>query len=312
MMNIRFCTWALALLLIPSFASGQIKYAASVNKDALQLWSTSSSKVACVLSYSIPNYGRADFEVFSGKSRQINFELFPLSQIRENSTMRIVSAPNDWTPIGNEKIIGKIKVYEGFNPFIGNTVSRRMLTALDKGRQILLPYTRPKTIPNETIVPAISPLGFKDKYKEFATCLNNLLDISFDEVGLISLIFNANSEELTPRSILNLKRQVEYVINDPAVMTINIKTFAFGATNDKENEELAKKRAATIEKIFTDGGVNKSLIQSQYVYNNNLSPNTISTVNDLDSRKALIELKRDVNKIRYNNEVEMPDVGKDF
>lgn len=304
-----FKSTLIALALVPLTSYGQVKYDAALSEKSQSNWSVLNSKISCVLSYAIEGFGRGDFVVLSGSKKKHSFELFMQTPLNQASQMRFISAPSDWTPVGDEKLIGRIKIYKGFNPFVGDSVSLRMLTALEKGRQILMPYTNDKTLPNETIVPTISPIGFNEKYNEFLLCTSNLMDISYKDIELLAITFDDASDMLTAPSVTRLLDQIEYIKNDSSVNRISITVFSYGLIDNLENKDLADRRVASLKKYFADAGIKEDIIEVKTLYNNRLSPNTNSTTADIDSRKALIELDRDRYKIKYDYDVDMPDIG---
>ena len=121
-------------------AMGQVRYEASLSDTNAKDWSTTSSRISCVLSSRINGYGRADFVLLSGAQRRLSLELFPSVEISSRSKMRIISAPPEWRPEGNEKEIGEIDLYRGFRPFVGDSVSWAMLRELHTGQRVLFPY----------------------------------------------------------------------------------------------------------------------------------------------------------------------------
>lgn len=304
-----FKSTLIAVALLPLSSYGQVKYDTALSEKSQSNWSVLSSKISCVLSYAIEGFGRGDFVVLSGSKKTHSFELFMHTPINQASQMRFISAPSDWTPVGDEKLIGRVKIYEGFNPFVGDSVSLRMLTALTKGRQILMPYTNDKTLPNETIVPTISPIGFNNKYNEFLLCTNNLMNLSYKDVKLLAITFDDAADTLTAPSITRLMDQIEYITNDPSVNKISITVFSYGLIDNLENKELADRRVATLKQYFTNAGIKEDIIEVRTLFNNRLSPNTNATTTDIDSRKALIELDRDRYKVKYDYDLEMPDIG---
>lgn len=294
---------------IPCIVYAQVRFDSPFGVKSETQWSNKSSKVQCVLSYAIKDFGRADFTVLSGSEKQYSFELFPLYQINHPAVMRFIEAPNNWQSSGNEKLIGKIDLYKGYNPYVGNTVSLRMLSALNAGKQILMPYTDQQSLPGETIVPAMSSMGFEKPYRDFVTCTNDLIKTSFKDIAMIAVIFEDNSSELIPSFLTNFQRQIEYIKYDEAVNSILIRTFAYGHIDDEENKALAQERADALIKYFADAGINTDMIETEFFFNNSLSPQTEVKTSDMDSRKATIQLGRDEFKVRRDHEIKMPDIG---
>ncbi len=300
---------ALTWCALPINASAHVRYEASISDTDAKDWSTTSSRISCVLSSRIKDYGRADFVLLSGAQRRLSLELFPSVEISSPSTMRIISAPPEWKPQGVETQIGEIALYRGFRPFIGDSVSWAMLRELHTGQRILFPYLNTHPNYSESIVPVLSPMGFSRPYQEFLDCSAQLLPYGFTDVGFIALMFYETENRLTPSSDARLHNQIEYAKLDPAINKIIISSFGSGHTDNLDNLQLAKERAETISKIFTDSGIDPKLIEIK-TYGDEQLATTGYTISDRQqSSKAIVELQRDPFKVDRRLEVAMPDIG---
>ena len=289
--------------------SAHVRYEASISNTQAKDWSTKSSKISCVLSSYIKDYGRADFVLLSGAQRRLSLEFFPLVTIGSDSKMRIISAPAEWRPEGVEREIGDITLYRGFNPFVGDSVAWVMLRELYAGQRILFPYYNQLPNYEESIIPVLSPLGFSGPYKEFLDCSAQLLPFGFTDVGFIALMFYDTENRLTPSSDQRLHNQIEYVKNDPSISKIIISAFGSGHDDNLDNINLAKERAQAISDVFTQNGISKDLIEVR-TYGDEQLATTGYTISDRqESSKAIVELQRDPFKVDRRLEVDMPDVG---
>lgn len=291
-------------------ANAQLRYEAPMNESSHQLWSTQSSRLACYLSYVIPEYGRADFYVSAGRDRTLSFEVFPTMQIGNDSVMRFIEASPLWNASGVETELGRINLYRGFNPFVGDTLSKRMLHSLYRGFEILMPYANTSSSVRQSIVPTLSPLGFKAKFKEFNDCQNGLYPYSFVDVNIVTSSFMPGTATFVPQSLHDVDNQIEYIKLDPSVKTVKIAVFTFGQKDAEANKELSKSRADAIKKYYTDKGIDPaSIIMTQY-HNENISTTKKLTEKDtLEARKVVVTIERDPYKIKYDKEIKMPDVG---
>lgn len=303
MVGISFLTY----LSLPAYS--QIRYEAKWGANNNVYWTTKSSKISCILSYSIPNYGRGDFVMFSGSEKRLSFQLFPLIDIDAPSMMRLISSSPEWKAKAQEDELGSIKLYPGFNPFVGQTVSWRMLSALRNGNKIYMPYQDPIREPERTIIPSMSPLGFDKPYSEFINCQTGLLNVGYNDVKILVLQFDNFKSTLTLNSLNNVKKQIEYILNDPSVNKININVYTYGLKEDGDTLKLANSRVDELKKIFLDAGIDKSLINTQIYGNDELNENFSTTNEPNSSGKAIIQLQRDIYKINRDFEYRAPDVG---
>lgn len=299
------------LLALASFnsVSAQVRYEASLGDTQAKNWSVSSSKISCVLSYNIKDYGRADFTLLSGTKHQLSFEIFPIVDVASNSSMSIVSAPPEWRPHGVERNIGEIDLYQGFRPFVGNSVSWAMLRELSGGNRILLPYTIDHVTLQETLVPVLSPMGFATAYDEFNLCSAQLINVGFSDVELIALMFYEKEERLTLNSRDRLNDLINYALLDPAINKIQISAFGSGNEDNLDNIALAKKRGEAVSKIMTDAGIDGQLIEINTYGDEQLASTGYTAAERQQSSKALVRLFRDPFKVDRRAEVDMPDIG---
>lgn len=300
--------WLMALASCNS-VSAQVRYEANLGDTQAKNWSVSSSKISCLLSYNIKDYGRADFTLLSGTKHQLSFEMFPIVDVASNGTMSIVSAPPEWRPQGTERKIGEISLYQGFRPFVGNSVSWTMLRELSTGNRILLPYTIDRLTLKEILVPVLSPMGFKSAYDEFNLCSSQLINVGFSDVELIALMFYEKEERLTLNSRSRLDDLISYALLDPAINKIQISAFGSGSDDNLDNIALAKKRAEVISKIMTDAGIDEKLIEIVTYGDEQLATTGYTSSERQQSSKALVRLFRDPFKVDRRAEVDMPDVG---
>lgn len=304
-------TMGACLMALASYnsVSAQVRYEANLGDTQAKNWSVSSSKISCLLSYNIKDYGRADFTLLSGTKHQLSFELFPIVSVSSNGTMDIISAPPEWRPNGIERNIGEISLYNGFRPFVGNTVSWTMLRELSSGNRILLPYTMDRVTIKETLVPVLSPMGFKTAYDEFNLCSSQLIDVGFSDVELIALMFYEKEERLTLNSRDRLNDLISYALLDPAINKIQISAFGSGNEDDLDNIALAKRRAEAITKTMVEAGISENLIEILTYGDEQLASTGYTSTERQQSSKALIRLFRDPFKVDRRAEVDMPDIG---
>lgn len=299
----------LAAAMCASSAFAQVRYETSLSDTTAKNWTNISSRISCVLSSHINGYGRADFTLLSGAQRRLSLEIFPTVEIASRNKMRIISAPAEWRPQGEEKLIGQIDLYRGFRPFIGDSVSWAILLELHEGQRIMMPYFNDKRGYSDSIVPVLSPIGFSKPYQEFLDCSANLLPFGYTDVGLVALMFYESENRLTPSSDARLHDQITYAKLDSSINKIIISSFGSGNTDNLDNIALAKKRAESISKIFTDNGISKDLIEIRTYGDEQLATTGYTISERKQSSKAIVELQRDPFKVDRRQEVEMPDIG---
>ena len=302
-------------MFLSTCANASIRYSAPMNEHAHNLWSTQASKLSCTLSYAIPEFGRADFYVSSGREKTLSLELFPIVPVGSDSLMRILELSPEWRTEGIEREIGRIKLYKGFNPFVGNTVSKRALNALYKGLEIAMPYNEKiyatsSNAQGQSIIPTISPLGFSKKYKEFNDCQRDLFPYSFVDVNIVTCVFIPGSDIFVSPSLKSVKNQIEYIKLDESIKAIKISVFTFGQGDSEANKTLSQKRVKAVEKLYIDSGIDKNMLSFTEYNNENLATTKRADEKEqIEARKVVVTLERDPVKVKYDKELSMPDIG---
>lgn len=291
-----------------SVSVAQMRFSQSISSHETQ-WSGTSSKVSCVLSYAITDYGRADFVMLSGVKKRLSLEIFPQVPLASRSSMRIVAAPPAWRHGGEERELGRIDLYKSFNPFVGDSVAWRALTALDEGMEILLPYRDRLRYPTQLVVPALSPIAFNAAYQDFLKCTGELIDIAFEDVSMNAVLFRENGTELLPVSRRDLDAQILYLQNDKAVNHVDILAFAYERATREENQALANERATALKQLFMNAGVPEAQITTRTYEDVHEAGSAVMPEERRYSARAVITLGRDVTLIDPVREAQMPDVG---
>lgn len=296
-----------------NFAFARIEFATPISKDAAKMWTTSNSPLKCILSYSFTDIGSADFVTYAG--RDLNktglFLNFKLGVLR-NTKMRVIANRPEWQSGNQEEFLGEVKMYKGFAPFIGPSLTWEILTNLNRGRQILLPFEGLRSINSQLIIPVISPLGFKAKMRDFQNCTSKLLRVNFNDLKLLPLIFEYQSTEFDKQTKSYLDNLILYVKADNSVNKIEIKAFSEDMDSKQGNLDLASKRVDYVAKYLEDNGIDKKIIVKKELNPLTLSKDSsyVRERRDIQFRKGLVTLGRNQDLVDPNLELDaFPDVG---
>lgn len=294
-------------------AFGQIRYGASVDPNSKNLWSNNTTKMSCSLIYDIPQYGFANFMTYSGRNLKSAMTVHPKLGIGQKSLMRFIATKPDWHSSSNELLLGKIDLYPGFSPFVGPTLAWKILANLDRGNQILMPYTDDKLAKGENIIPVISPLGFKAAFKKYLSCQEQLIRVNFNDIKMMPLVFQLKKDKLTAKSQKMLDEQLEYLKYDKSITKIVIRAYAYDMSLNTENIALAKDRALALKNAYTEIGISDDIIEIIPFNSLTLSTKEENPIVDesVTARNALITLERDTALVNKDLEVDVPDVGAD-
>jgi len=250
---------------------------------------------------------------YSGKSLKTALMIYPKLGIGQSSTMRFIASKPDWHASSNEELLGKIALYPGFKPYVGPTLSWKILANLDRGNQIMMPYTDDKLAKGENIIPTLNPLGFKAAFKKYLSCQEQLLRVNFNDIKMMPLVFKLHKDELTAKSQKHFDEQLEYLKYDKSITKVTIRAYAYDMKQNADNIALAKDRAQVLKDAYLKIGIAEDVIE--IVPFNSLTLNTKEENPIVDesvtARNALISLERDTALINKDLEVEVPDVGAD-
>ncbi len=299
------------VLSISTDALSQIRFEAKIDASAKNLWSDEESRIRCLLKAEIPDYGYVEFQSLSGDHIKTSMSVHPKLGITQNSIMRFVSARPEWQAGGKEKLLGKIKLYESYDPYVGPTLAWKVMNALAQGKQIYMPYTSTVVASDQNIVPSLSPLGFKAHYSNFLNCQQQLLKVSFNDVQLQPVVFKFQKNELTGHSLEALNNLLSYVKEDKSISSVTIRAFSYDMKDKDECIAMAKDRSEILKKYFKDAGfdekaINVVLFNAMTAQNvtDDLEPDTSP-----ESRNGIIELVRDEHSESRLDDLDLPDVG---
>ena len=292
-------------------AQSAVRFEASISVEAKKLWSDESSKIRCNLNYDIPDYGYVSFTALAGRDIKTSMGVHPKLGITANSLMRFIAARPEWQSGGKERLLGKIKLYSGYDAYAGPTLSFKVMNALNQGKQIFMPYTDKTVTSGQNIVPVLSPLGFKEHYSKFVACQQQLLRVSFNDVQLLPLVFAFQSDKLTSKSERSLKEQLEYLQEDKSINHIVIRTFSYDMNSKDDCIAMAKKRADAIKKYYLDAGFKDEDVELKQF--NALTVQAFVEGQEANqeptARNGLVQLSRDESDPRGLRDLDLPDVG---
>lgn len=300
------CAVSLSLTCLCAFA--QLRYEQPIG-DHESMWSFKGSKLECVLSYSISDYGRADFVRYSGSTKPLSVELFPKREITDYTTLRFIAGGPAWRGDLSEKQVGAIKLFTGFNPWAGEIVATRLLTYLEQGYMIYMPYSGAAHTNNQLIVPTLSPIGFKGPFQEFLDCSDNLINLNFEAVQLKALLFKRGTTELIPVSEGEFQDQLTYLGIDDSIAFIDVSAFASDSSSNEQNLELARQRAEAIRQRLIDAGVSEEIIHTRSYGSSQATSSTLIDSERSHSARAIVRMERDGSLADYSREINLPQVG---
>ncbi len=252
-----------ALLLIVMSASAQAsirQYSASLSTSQWNL--SNNSRLQCTLTHQIPNYGQAKF--YSKASRDMNME-FELDMMRLPDNYALAEVRSEapkWRPGVNGYSLAKMKLHKQYSPSLPKKVAWTMLSELEQGMSPTFYYDDWYSDTDKISV-GLSTAKFSSAYREFVSCVGNLLNYSFDDIAYTVLNYQSNSSSLTKASQRRMAMITEYLALDSNLELVLIDTYTDSYGGRWPNQNLSEKRAAKIRDYFVKSGIDPKRIEAK-------------------------------------------------
>ncbi|MGL5006691.1 MAG: flagellar protein MotY [Plesiomonas sp.] len=223
---------------------------------------TQDSPLECRLEHVIPNYGTGVFTSRASKKINLDFALHMLRPMAETRRTTLLTLPPRWMPGIASESISTLTLFQQFDGYIADTYAWQMLAALEKGRLPTLQY-RDAYYGHSQIQVSLSPAYFKSAYKQYLSCVQRLLPYNFDDIAYTVLHYQPESELLVADSQQKLAKIAEYVKHIKDVELVLVAAHGDDREVVINSEELARKRAETIQNYFVKLGLKPEQIQLQ-------------------------------------------------
>lgn len=232
-------------------------YEADLYDSSWQL--ADNSRLKCTLTHEIPNYGQAEFSSVANKKLNMDFQLEMLRLPDTYSLAEVRSVPPSWKPGKQGRTIATMDLHKQFSPNLGKKVAWTMLSELEQGMNPRFFY-RDWYNDNDKVAVGLSPAQFGKAYKEFVSCVGNLLNYSFDDISYTVLNYESNTAELTKASKKRVKMITEYLSLDDDLELVLIDAYTDSYGGRWPNLKLSERRAEKIRKYFIDAGIDVARI----------------------------------------------------
>ncbi len=255
-------------------------------------WSvTSASALRCELSHNIPNFGEARFSSLANKELNLIFELKMTRLPDDYGLAKVLSVPPEWRAGEIAKPIADLAILKQFDGGLPKKEAWTLLTELEQGFSPTF-YFADWHSPFDQVAAAINPLRFTDPFQKFNLCMAGLLRFTFEDIAMTVLNYQSNSDELTRESQARLAQIAEYLKHDKAVAAVTIDTYTDSYGGRWINEELSRKRAATLKAFFVSAGVDEKLVKTEgFGEKRHVAPNETSRGRGTN-RRAVVQLAK--------------------
>ena len=265
------------------------QYAATIEQANWAV--TNASALKCELSHKIPNFGEARFSSNANKDLNLLFELNMTRLPDDYGLAIVISLPPQWRAGEIAKPIADLALLKQFDGGLPKKQAWTLLTELEQGFSPTF-YFADWHSPFDQIAASINPLHFADPFQKFNLCMAGLLRFTCEDIAMTVLNYQSNSDELTRESKARLAQIAEYLKHDKAVAEVTIDTFTDSYGGRWINEELSRKRAATLKAFFVSAGVDEKLVKTEgFGEKRHVAPNDTSRGRGTN-RRAVVQLAK--------------------
>lgn len=252
---------------------------------------TNESALKCELSHNIPNFGEARFSSNANKEQNLLFELKMTRLPDDYGLAKVTSVPPQWRAGEIAKPIADLALLKQFDGALPKKAAWTLLTELEQGFSPTF-YFADWHSPFDQVAAAINPVHFANPFQKFNQCMAGLLRFTFEDIAMTVLNYQSNSDELTRESKARLAQIAEYLKHDKAVAEVNIDTYTDSYGGRWINEELSRKRAATLKAFFVSAGVDEKLVKTEgFGEKRHVAPNETSRGRGTN-RRAVVQLAK--------------------
>ncbi|ABE54684.1 OmpA/MotB [Shewanella denitrificans OS217] len=248
-----------SLVICTSVMADMKHYVASLDNS---FWRVSeNTRIECRLEHDIPDYGKAIFSSKAGKNLNMLFTLDMWIKPDEITQAKLFSRAPSWRPGINSKALTQLSYHKQFNGELPKKAAWSMLNELSRGMEPTFYYSDWYS-QSDNVAVGISSANFGGKYREFRSCLAQLLPYSFDDIAFTVLTYEEGDTELTHFSKYQLKKVQEYLSYDPEVELVLIDGFTDSYGPKSINQTVSNNRADSIKQLLIASGIPKDKIIS--------------------------------------------------
>ena len=155
-----------------------------------------------------------------------------------------------------------MKLHKQFSPSLPKRVAWTMLNELEQGMSPTFYYNDWYSAQDKISV-GLSTAKFQKAYREFVSCVGNLLNYNFDDISYTVLNYQSNSDKLTKASEKRMAMITEYLSLDLSLELVLVDAYTDSYGGRWPNLKLSERRAAKIKEYFEKSGIETSRIETK-------------------------------------------------
>ncbi len=208
-------------------------------------WKTSTSKLECTLTHTIPGYGKAIFSQSSHQHQHLVVDSI-LDRLQPGKA-QVVAYPQSWKYDRATKKIAHVNVKAGTQPITMKDLPvYQLLESLEMGQTaafVIMPAnTANPQQTNKKDKVVLMPVNFQKPYKEYLSCISQMIPHTFSELKEIVLHFESGSAILSKAEESKLKELATFIRADGKIRKIAIEGHSDRKGTFQANNYLANQR----------------------------------------------------------------------
>jgi len=269
--------------------AGIRQYSANISNSQWTL--PDNSRLQCTLAHQIPNYGQARFYAKASRDLNMEFELDMMLLPDSYSLAQIRSESPKWRPGYGGRLLATMKLHKQFKPSLPKKVAWSMLNELEQGMSPTFYYNDWHSNQNKISV-GLSTARFKSAYRNFAVCVGNLLNYSFDDISYTVLNYQSNSDKFTKASQRRVDMIREYLSLDPNLELVLVDAYSDSYGGRWSNLKLSERRANQVRDYFVQNGIDANRIEANgYGEKRHIASND-TTLGRGKNRRVVIQMQQ--------------------
>lgn len=216
-------------------------------------WQSSGSRTACELSQQIHDYGKVTFIREAGRETVLVLDSW---QAPPHSTpLNVNAVPPPWRHDARARLLGETTIKQAKPALtLQPALTRQVIHVLEKGDVIRLSYADTASAQDRVWVD-VSAVNMRSKYSEFRACVGQLLPYHFDDIGMTTVFFASDSDELTDEAKQKLDKVLAYVRAGAKISRVIVKGYTDNRGRQSYNRRLGKNRARAVSQYLEDNGL---------------------------------------------------------
>lgn len=225
-------------------------------------WTVQGSQFECRLTQPVSGYGQAVFLRRAGE-RPI-FQLEAVSNLMRPGPAQLFNDPPPWRPGARSTALGQGLIEEG--PVVlrvSQQQAGQMLAGLASGLHPTIQRAAWAGT-SDSIRIVVSSIGYHGAWKEFQTCIGELLPLNFDQVSRSVVSFASGGATLSASAKALLDTALVYIQADDEISGIQLDGHSDNQGDRLSNRELSRQRAIAVRDYLTAQGVEEALFTLRF------------------------------------------------